>query len=73
MIQLAEATGLKFLEVRNWFRNARLRNKDGVNGMFSLREEDEGVGEVSSSTGASSPVDKSSEILQVCDGWGLEG
>ena len=30
VLKLAATTGLNFYEVRNWFRNARLRNKDGM-------------------------------------------
>ncbi|XP_063676184.1 uncharacterized protein LOC134812626 isoform X2 [Bolinopsis microptera] len=62
--QLAAATGLKFLEVRNWFRNARLRNKEGSmnqQGMGTKSEEDS-CGEVSSSTGSNLPINKSQEI-----------
>eukprot|EP00116_Pleurobrachia_bachei_P003484 sb/3463746/ len=38
--EIAEATGLSFLEVRNWFRNARLRNKDDKNGGYTLKTDD---------------------------------
>ncbi|KAL5263877.1 hypothetical protein ACHWQZ_G005077 [Mnemiopsis leidyi] len=66
--QLAAATGLKFLEVRNWFRNARLRNKEGVNQQgLGMKSEDDSCGEVSSSTGNMIPVDKVHEISMLWD------
>ena len=63
---MAAATGLKLLEVRNWFRNARLRNKEGVNQQgLGMKSEDDSCGEVSSSTGNMIPVDKVHEISMV--------
>ena len=66
MAQLAAATGLKFLEVRNWFRNARLRNKEGMNQLGNgVKNDEDSCGEVSSSTGNILPVNKIQEISMV--------